>query len=206
MDDIEKGKIGKKDEKKDCQTFYQKNKKELQLVLITVLLSALLSALVSFGLFNYQFSTSTLSERKTIANGYLSDLYLVQIRLDSFRDDYIAPLKNGSIKNSGWGTPIYPEWGLYYSNRQDISKFDPELSKDMVTFYNLILESEYYRNEVNNWETLHPIRSNQSFANYSRIESNDTKSMLNIMDKNTDYCLNNLLPRIRQNLTKIANS
>jgi hypothetical protein len=33
-----------------------------------------------------------------------------------------------------WQDPIYPSWGMYYSNRQDLSKFDSNLSKKLIAF------------------------------------------------------------------------
>jgi hypothetical protein len=90
-------------------------------------------------------ATSLDKERKSLANGYLSDLDQVNQSMWGFLCQVYNKDDPDYGKLTYWTLPLYPEWGLYYSNRQEISKFDPSLSKDMYDFYYLVLSAEYLR-------------------------------------------------------------
>lgn len=106
-------------------------------ILIALFALIVIPIIVSVISFNYQYSNSKSSELKSLSNGYISDLDFVNRSLSATLSTYNDPNSPDYNKPTKIVTEIYPNWGLYYSNRQDIQKFDPELSSEIYEFYSV---------------------------------------------------------------------
>lgn len=194
--------LSHKEKNNEILPFHKKYQKEIVLLLISITLSAI----ISFALFYTQFSLTKESEKKVIANGYLSDIESVNTSLFNFKNDYSTPTLSGELPMSKWIPPLYPEWGLYYSNRQEISKLDPELSKELYDFYNLLLMAELSKDEFNNFDSRHPKGEFQSTEEYLQntheIKMKIFTTMINLVNECYDY----RIPYLRARLTKVINS
>ncbi|MHB8164211.1 MAG: hypothetical protein ACYDDV_07645 [Methanoregula sp.] len=195
-----------KDKNDNSLSFYQRYKKELVLLIITAIISGLISVIFSIVLFNYQFSTTTLTERKNLANGYLSDIENVNGSLGGFITEYSIPTITKVKPMSKWGNSFYPEWGLYYSNRQDISKFDPELSKDLYEFYYILLNAEFCRQEFNNYDQTHPKDPDQPIEQYKQNSGENKEKLFNNMNNLVVECYTIRIPNLITKLKSVANS
>lgn len=107
-------------------------------------------------------------ELKTIANGYLSDIAYVDYSLSTFENSYFNKPDERGLK---WEDPIYPDWGLYYSNRQDIGKFGKNISQKMYNFYNIVLTAEFQRKQFNNYDNEFPINFSDSWQKENRMKN-----------------------------------
>jgi hypothetical protein len=100
-------------------------------------------------------------EEINLAKGYLMDIDYVNLTINAYLETFNTP---GSpwyhVPPSYYSKPLYPDWGLYYSNRQDISKFNPDLATSMYDFYYKILTVESDRMQYNDYENLHPLNPN----------------------------------------------
>lgn len=133
------------------ETGFHRYKVEIALLIV----GAIISAIISVTLFSYQVSQTQKSEQRSLATGYLLEIENIEpslTRLVAFNasantTDFhpVAPLDS-----------FYPSYGLYYSNRVDISKFDPETSASLYRFYYHLLRAEDQRLLLLNFDIDHP--------------------------------------------------
>lgn len=150
------------------------------------------------------------NEVKTLAVEFLNDLNFIETAESNFEDFIYNPQSDYNNLNSpryhatiAWQDPIYPTWGMYYSNRQDISKFYPELSKELILFYGLVLTAESEREQYNNYDKLFPRDEKDNF-----LEENRKQNLIRIFN-NMKGNINKSRPMIAQlriKLEKISNS
>ena len=103
------------------------------------------------------------TEQINLAKGYLMDIEFVNATINGYFVLLPDPTKPWDSNNNPpqiFDSPLYQNWGLYYSNRQDISKFPPKLSNELYYFYNSILEADSIRLEYNNLNAVYPIYNN----------------------------------------------
>jgi hypothetical protein len=147
------------------------------------------------------------SEQINLAKGYLMDIDYINRTINGYLEIYNTP---GSpwyhIPPAYYARPFYPDWGLYYSNRQDISKFDPDLSKSMYDFYYKILTAEDDRKQYNDYETLHPLNPNYPLdpqrENISLAKSVFNQEIWAVIDDVHTYTI----PNLKTELNRIINS
>ncbi|MCK9581367.1 MAG: hypothetical protein M0Q92_13090 [Methanoregula sp.] len=124
------------------------------------------------------------NELKALANEFLNDLNFIEMSEKEFENyksnptsPYNDPKSPRYHSTLSWQDPIYPSWGMYYSNRQDLSKFDSNLSKKLIAFYGLVLTAESQREQYNNYDTLYPRDKNDSY-----LEENRKSNLLRIFN------------------------
>jgi hypothetical protein len=97
---------------------------------------------------------------------------------------------------------------MYYSNRQDISKFDANLSKNLISFYGLVLTAESEREQYNNYDS-ELLRNKYLLVNYEpSIEENHLQNQLRIFNNMADN-INKSRPMIfqlKKDLQNVVNS
>lgn len=143
-----------------------KDKAELILAIITIIVMIIgvcLGSWLSDQSANNLWHNQQRIEQKNSANAYISDLTYVNQTLSYYDGPVYPPSRIFNV--------LYPSWGLYYSDRQDIQKFDPQLSSDMYDFYYELLTAENERvwlNQIANtypsdyFMTLPPEKRNQT--------------------------------------------
>jgi hypothetical protein len=174
--------------------------------ILWIAIPIIVSVIVSVLIFNYQYSQTTLYERKNLANGYISDLENVNRTLDQVIADLENPNNPDYHKNPvRISESLYPSWGLYYSNRQDIQKFDSKLSSELYDFYNELLIAEDGRIFMNNFYTLNPINPDTSLElqeNYKQVRL----SAFNLVYNKIHDCYDNKLPQLIIELKTVRDS
>jgi hypothetical protein len=173
------------------------NRKTIFVFLITaIIVPAIVSSSVSW----FMIQTQLQNEQRNIANGYLSDLDFVERSLTVQWNEYMAsPDADNPIQ---WVNPVYPPWGLYYSNRQDISKLDPDLAKQTYQVYYLLLITEDARNTNNNFDKLYYTDFNNNASVQNRIISRSSAFNSMMTGINTSI---HVIPYLKANLAKVAN-
>ena len=178
--------------------------------IIFIISSIIIPAFMGYLAFQYQYHQTSQQEQKFLAREYLNDINFVEFAVSNF-EDYIynpASLFNNQSSNYyhraiWWQDPIYPPWGMYYSNREDLAKFDNNLSKNLILFYGMTLTAESQREEYNNYDKLFPRDQSDPF-----LEGNRDQNLRRIW---TNMALNinssrSLIPQLKQDLQKIADS
>ena len=172
------------------------------LIILAILLSSMAQILIQ----QHLKSQIEKSEQINLAKGYLFDVESVNITISSYIEQFNDTSSPDYQKAQKYITPLYPSWGLYHSNRQDISRFPTNLSNNMYYFYNRILIAENARLEFNNYETLHPISPNAPL-NQQTQNINDTKMKLfkAYFEIITDL-YNYTIPNLKKDLNDMLNS
>ena len=117
-------------------------KNEIIILVIGVLIGA--SGYLANSLFLW--NTSVNKDRSDIAQGLYLDV--------SSLEDYLVALDREFIANPGdkyifvQVTPLYPDYGLYYSYQRDIPRMDRKIALDTFTFYKHLLSAERDRNLI----------------------------------------------------------
>lgn len=178
----------------------------LQDIIIGSILLIGVPLLVSYLFFNYQYSQTTLSEQKNLANGYISDLENVNRTLEPLIRKLDDPQDPDYHKPQFITVSLYPSWGLYYSNRQDIQKFDKTVSVELYDFYYELLTAEDARIFFNNYDTLYPIDT-------SRISEAKQQNSMEVQLKAYAYvydvvhiCYNKRIPQLITHLKAVRDS
>jgi len=150
------------------------------------------------------------NEIKALANEYLNDLDFIENAQKDFEhfiqdpnSDFNNPQSPRYHSTIAWQDPIYPTWGMYHSNRQEIGKFDPNLAKKMITFYGLVLNAEAQRLQYNDYDKLYPRDLNDQY-----LEENRKSNLLRIftnMERNINQS-RPMISEIRRELEIVANS
>jgi hypothetical protein len=161
---------------------------------------------ISYASFDNQFSKTTSAERKNLAIGLLSDIEYVNQTLAFQLSQIDDPNSPDYHKNPVMVTMnLYPTWGLYYSNRQDIVKFNQPLSSDLYNFYFQILTAEEQRIIFNNYDTIFPINPSGNltiqYENRNKVRSSMWTGQYNRMRD----CYYVQIPKLKAELQKIQN-
>ena len=189
IDDIE--------QKKGIFQDFGLTKKDIILLILTVVISVGTSILI----FNYQVSTTTNLERKNLAIGYLADIEMVNQSLISVINGVNDP------NDPDYGRPrylirsIYPDYGLYHSNKEGLNKFDPELSYELYGFYNEVLDIEEARNLMNSYDQQFPMNSSSPVSIQNHLQNRD-KMYQNIIKKSNDAYAK--IPQLKSKLEQYA--
>lgn len=197
----------------------KEDNKWLLITAIIGVLGVLLGAYIT-GLMNEKSNVEILrnqqqNERKTLANEYLNDLNYIERAESNFENYLFDPNSSFNDPKSptyhrtiSWQDPIYPSWGMYHSNRQDISKFDANLSKNLISFYGLVLTAESERQQYNNYDS-ELLKNKYLIDKYeSSLEENHLQNQLRIFNNMADN-INKSRPMISQlriDLQNVANS
>jgi hypothetical protein len=176
----------------------------------SIIIPIIVSLIIGYLLFNFQYNDSLNKERKNIANGYISDLEDVNLTLTGaiqHLDDPNDPDYHKSMtKMTNY---LYPPWGLYYSNRQDIQKFDSNTSNNLYYFYHELLFTEQTRVLYNNFDAndIFPPTNNTTIL-LAHIQNSIKikEKMANDMYNNIHDCHDNQLPKLIDELKKIRDS
>jgi hypothetical protein len=134
------------------ESFFNNNRKEkILMIFISVIVSAIISAILAYIIFNIQFITTTNLEKKNIANGFLSDVKMSEyhlLRVENSFNDFNNPESPNHNQLIYFAYSIYPPYGLFNSNKQDIYKLDPILSNKLFDFYYNMTLLEEERNTI----------------------------------------------------------
>ena len=185
-----------------------------QWLIIGGLIGVIIGGIIQGGITNYTnmilLQTQQKSELKTLANEFMNDLNFIEKAESDFENFISNPKSEFNDPNSpryhstlSWQDPIYPSWGMYYSNRQDISKFDANLTKKLISFYGMVLTAESQREQYNNYDTLFPREKNDSYLEKNRIQN--LKRIFNNMAGNINQS-RSMIPQLRIDLQNVANS
>jgi len=177
---------------------------KLKNILMGLIVVIIIPIIVSYFTFNYQYSHTGAGERKNLANGILNDLEYVNQTL-SFQLSQIDDPNSPDYHKNPVVIPVnlYPTWGLYYVNKQDIAKFNPQLSAELYDFYYTILKAEDARITFNNYETLYPVNpaGNLDIQNGNR---DNAKQSLWILEYSSMHeCYDKKIPKLKTELQKI---
>jgi hypothetical protein len=179
-------------------------------VISLVAIPIIVSIVVSYFSFSFQYNNTIVNDRKNLANGYISDLENVNRTLGGIISDLDNPNNPDYHKYLTKITNyLYPPWGLYYSNRQDIQKFDSKTSSDLYDFYNKLLLAEQGRILYNDYESLHPYIPDRNgtipllqIQNTAEVKTN----MANGIYSTIHDCHDNKLPKLITELKVIRDS
>jgi len=123
-----------------------------------ILIAAIISAVISVAVFSYQSYLTQKSEQRSLATGYLLEIENVGPPLVKF----IAFNASMSATDFRPVVPMdnfYPAYGLYYSNRADISKFDPQTSASLYRFYYHLLRADDQRKMFSDFDTVYAVKN-----------------------------------------------
>jgi len=165
----------------------------------------LLALIGSFAISLYQNDQIQKTERSNLAKGYLIDVEYVNKTINNYIMTFNDPNNPDKGQPQNFIIPLYPDWGLYYSNRQDISKFPPQLSNDTYYFYNKILLAEFARKEFNNYENLHPLNPDYPLEPQKQ---NKLKTKQEIFQAYWEIIIdlhNYTIPNLENDLSKVIN-
>jgi len=190
----------------------------IKITLVSAIVGALIGAVLG-GLINgfvadyYNKDTLQMQQKndlKILANEFLNDIAFVDYSESTFEDYRFNPSSDFNNPNSSfykqfikWEDPIYPQWGMYYSNRQDLNKFNVNLSRKLVDFYSKVLTAESQRDEFNNYDTLFPIDQNNLMLRDNR--NNNLKRIWNNMAGNINSSRSSILS-LRSDLQHIIDT
>ena len=176
---------------------------DTQKSIIKFLATVILSVVISIVLFNYQISTTTAQEKRSLANGFLID---IQNTNETVRGVILAVEdKNDPDYNRVryLKRPFYSDWKMYYSNRQDIIKFEPVLAKKLYNFYDRLLMAEETRNLINNYDSDNPPDPNNAAAVQNHFETKKKMYDSMITDIYKSY---SEIPDLKIELEKVTHS
>jgi len=162
-------------------------------------------AAVGAGISNtdYQINKILQNEKKQVAKMFLADIEYEEKNFEGILDATF------DVNNPDYMTcvniiqPIYPEWGFWHSNRQDISKFDINLQNKLISFYQVVLTAEDARNVYNNFDINYPVDPNDSKVVQNRLI---TKHSVCNSIFNSIVAAKNKTPELKKELSIIANS
>jgi hypothetical protein len=174
-------------------------------LILLVIVPIIVSAIVSAWSFNYQFTNTMKNEQKNLANGYISDLEYVNRSISALNKTFNDPANPDYHKRTKIVTPLYPSWGLYYSNRQDIQKFDPELSSDMYEFYSWILQAEDNRVQYNSFDSQYPLESEIVTPELLQNRQEQKEKLFDSMIDNIKRC-DDYLPALLTGIKNVRDS
>lgn len=106
---------------------------------LTPVLSAVAGGLIGFLSARMMWRSQEQLRRKNVAAGLVLELIAMQQMLTGYATMLSGP---GLVKID---TPVYPATGLYRIFQRDIFSFDFSLSRELVEFYNRVLEAEQLR-------------------------------------------------------------
>lgn len=159
--------------------------------LIALLISGiLLPVCVSYLTFQYTSTQNTKNEQKHLATEFYYDIDYVELQESLFEDtlndpgiDYNNPGSPFFNETFNWVSPLYPDWGMYYSNRQDINKFRPDVACNLSMFYQDVLTAETER---------------QTYMYYDKMVERDPSDAA--LEENRDSVLHALFEDMRGNI------
>jgi hypothetical protein len=167
-----------------------------------LLIGAILSAIISVSIFSYQVSQTQKAEQKSLATGYL-------LEIDNIGPPLAKFIAANASMDAAHFVPIhsmdnfYPPYGLYYSNRADISKFDTQTSSSLYRFYYHLLRADDQRKLFNDFDTTGSVNASNPGDAVSREEIH-TGIYLNMMaDLNQSV---SEIPELKAQLKKYADS
>jgi len=150
------------------------------------------------------------NEIKTLANEYLNDITFIDNAESNFEDYIFNPNSSFNDKNTRyyhstiwWQDPIYPQWGMYYSNRQDIAKFESNVSRELIIFYGMVLTAESQREQYNNYDKLY--ERNVSDLGLEQNREQNLVRIFSSMAQNINKSRSQI-QQIRTDLQNITNS
>lgn len=143
-------------EKNDPVTQKELGRYKVEIALI--LIAAILSAVISVAVFSYQSYLTDKNEKRNIATGYLLEIENVGPPLVRFIA-FNASMNPTDFRPAVPMDNFYPAYGLYYSNRADISKFDPLTSASLYRFYYHLLRADDQRKLYADFDTLYDVKS-----------------------------------------------
>jgi len=117
---------------------------------LLILISIVISAIIGYIVFQIQWSDTAQKENKNLANGFLIEIEHNEHYLKKLSDDFQNP-QSTRYNPTKIVDPLYPDYGLFYAQGSDISKFDPKLSKKLYNYYYNILRAESDRKLFNEY-------------------------------------------------------
>jgi hypothetical protein len=141
-------------EKSDPVTQKELGRYKVEIALILV--AAVMSAVISVAVFSYQSYEIQKSEQRSIAIGYLLEIENVGPPLVRFIA-FNASMNATDFRPAVPMDNFYPAYGLYYSNRADISKFDPQTSASLYRFYYHLLRADDQRKMFSDFDTVYAV-------------------------------------------------
>lgn len=143
----------------------------IKIVIIAIIIPLFLSAI---GTYEADFH-----QKQNLARAYQIEISNLQPFLNTTLKDYHDDKNLKQMHRKG--DAIYPEWGLYHSSKDQISKFDAKLSEDIYDFYYRILRAEENRlltiHNYNEMKEVEKAQGNESSAyaikNYDMQSSNN---------------------------------
>jgi hypothetical protein len=143
-------------EKSDPVTRKELGQYKVEIALI--LIAAIMSAVISVAVFSYQSYQTQKSEQRSIAIGYLMEIENIGPPLVRFIA-FNASMNETDFRPAVPMDNFYPAYGLYYSNRADISKFDSETSASLYRFYYHLLRADDQRKMFADFDTVYAVGS-----------------------------------------------
>lgn len=167
-----------------------------------ILIAAIMSAVISVAVFSYQSYQTDKNEKRNIATGYMLEIENLEPDLSEF-------LAFNASRNTTPYIPIikldnfYPSYGLYYSNRADISKLDPQVSAELYRFYYHMLHADDQRKLFNSYDTDYPPGNLPVPDTLDREKFKMRYYFTMMSDINASY---QQIPEIKEQLKKYVNS
>ena len=143
-------------EKNDPVTQKELGRYKVEIALI--LIAAIMSAVISVAVFNYQSYLTDKNEQRNLATGYLLEIENVGPPLVKFIA-FNASMNATEFRPAVPMDNFYPAYGLYYSNRADISKFDPQTSASLYRFYYHLLRADDQRKMFSDFDTVYAVKN-----------------------------------------------
>ena len=179
--------------------------------LIALFISGIiLPVCVSYLTFQYTSAQNTKNEQKHLANEFYYDIDYVELQESLFENSLNDPTMDYSNPDSPffnetfvWITPLYPDWGMYYSNRQDINKFSPALSSSLSIFYQDVLTAETERQIYMYYDKMV-----ERDPNDTALEENRATMLHDLFDDMREQVnsTRQRIPELKQQLADIASS
>jgi hypothetical protein len=107
------------------------------------------------------------AEQQNVANALYIEISTLQsegVKLDIIQQ-YKDDIAHNKFTINAPDVPFYSDKGLYYSLQPEIASFNPLLSSQLYSFYNNIINADYFRNNV--IEDLNTINRNSSTEMYT---------------------------------------